>query len=216
MTRILLKEKELIELNKKLTKEGNKHLEEIKAEREKIKTFHFNFSIDTKDTFSEQDLQEISENLLVRLNGVLFNRGYHLPSLRIINEWYKEEDHLVGYGGDPQSKKFSQEIRKSLPDSEKEVYEGSPLQLFLDDGKKEFVVPLKEIPSFKCNRHQVEKCYRCIKKQKACPRCGSSEVRVKRDYFDKKDKWFFELISAGCFIDYCPFCGVPLWHLIKD
>lgn len=61
------------------------------SEEKDLNRYHFNFSIDMEDTFSEQEQQEVSERLLKELNSVLFNRGYHLPSLRIINEWYQEE-----------------------------------------------------------------------------------------------------------------------------
>lgn len=79
-----------------LTDEQQKSIKELVMEKitsidKNLNTYHFNFKIDMEDTFSEEELQEISENLSIHFKGVLFNRGYHLPSLKIINKCYQKK-----------------------------------------------------------------------------------------------------------------------------
>lgn len=184
-------------------------------EKEELNYFRINFTISTVDTFSEEELETLSKHTLIHFRNGLRKMGVHLPSTKIDNECFQEKKPLTGYGGDSQSKKFSDNLRKSLPESEKDAYEGSPLQLFLDEGKREFTVPLKEVPSFKCSEHKIERCKECIKEKKVCPRCGCPAVSVKWDHHKKRDYWVLDLMSDGTFIDYCPFCGVPLWPLVN-
>lgn len=61
------------------------------AEELKMKDYHFNFTVGTQDTLSEEEQKKISEHLLVHLNGFLMDMGFHLPSTQVINEWYESK-----------------------------------------------------------------------------------------------------------------------------
>ena len=67
--------------------------EEKKEDKEEktLNTYHFDFSVEIPDTLSEDEQKYISENLLGKLNEHLFDKGFHLPSIRVINKWYEGE-----------------------------------------------------------------------------------------------------------------------------
>lgn len=63
---------------------------ELEQEK-KLNSFHFNFSLDTPESLTEEKQESISKYLLKWFTTRVTNMGFHPSNYRIINEWYQEE-----------------------------------------------------------------------------------------------------------------------------